>query len=301
MAIKLSLKEALQLLESAGVPHVEIVEKAEDSDYVTSEKTTAPVTHDSLLVAIDANREAIIAPKVIAAKTGEIRGEITGKINNSFRSALSRATGIPAAELKDLKDDEYLQKAVDFLKNAVGGDKQTLIAERDELIRKHAEDKKKYGEEKDVEINTLRGQLSNKEIIAKLVKDHNEAKGLPVNANRAALAKQFKAYLDGKAIVKYNEAKDEIELYDKSNPELRLYTNDSKTAYLKPSDDLKAYYTDLGIWNEDNRTINPAEEMRKKGGEAYVPKPNESGKIASPYDVLNNSAMEYANAATAGK
>lgn len=299
MALKLTLAEALALLASAGAPHVEIVEKAEDSDYVTTKDGATPVTPDTLLMQVDTAREAIIAPKVIQAKTGEIHSSITGKINGALRSKLSQKTGIPTADLKDLESGEAIEKAYDFLMATVGGDKTTLIAERDTLMTKHATAIQALKTEWEGKVNEVTGRLTEKEIIAKLVKDHNEAKGLPVNANRAALAKQYKAYLDSKAIVKYNEEKDEIELYDKKSPDVRLYTNDSKTAYLKPSDDIKAFYTHMGIWNEDNRTINPADAMKNAAKDGYIPTKQPDGTIKGPLDTKLEAMKAYADSAVA--
>lgn len=301
MATKLTLAEALALLASAGVPHVEIVEKAEESDFTTTKESDKPISHDTLLMQVDAAREAIIAPKVIQAKTGEIHASITGKINGALRSKLSQKTGIPTADLKDLDSGEAIEKAYDFLMSTVGGDKQTLIAERDLLMSKHAQALLATKTEWEGKLSEVTGKLTDKEIIAKLVKDHNDAKGLPVGANRVALAKQFKSYLDGKAIVRYNEEKDEIELYDKKNPDVRLYTNDSKTAYLKPYDDMKPFYSDMGIWNEDNRQVNPKKAMDESLQSVYIPKTNTDGKVVDPYESLNASTMAYAESVLGGK
>lgn len=298
MAIKLTLAEALSLLAKVGVQAVEIVDKAEDSDFVTTKDSDKPVNNDTLLMAVDASREAIIAPKVIQAKTGEIHASVTGRINGALRSQLSQKTGIPTADLKDLDSTEAIGKAYDYMMSKVGGDKETLIAERDSLMQAHSKALKDNDTKWEGKVNEVTGKLTNKEIIAKLVKDHNEAKGLPITANRAALAATFKNYLDGKAIVKYNEAKDEIELYDKANPDLRLYTNESKTTYLQPSDDIKSYYTNLGIWNEDNRGVKPADVMQQSPNGVYVPKSDASGKVTDPYEALNASTMAYAASAT---
>ncbi len=294
MAVKLTLTEALDLLAKAGVQAVEIVEKAEESDYVTTAKAAEPVTSDTLLVAIDASRESIIAPKILHAKTGELQTAITGKINGSLRSQLSQKTGIPLADLKDLNSQDAIQKAYDFYANTLGVDKQELIKERDEMMKSHAADKATAIKEKDTEIDGWKNKYTEKEIIAKLVVDHNEAKGLPPNANKAALAKQFKSHLDGKAIVKYNEEKDEVELYDKSKPELRLYASDSKVNYAKPADFLKPYYSDLGIWNEDNRNINPADEMAKRQQQGYKPVTvDKTGKAVDPVQAKIDAMTAY--------
>jgi len=283
-AIKLTQEQALDLLAKAGVPHVEIVEKDEESDYATTAKATEPVTSDTLLVAIDTNREAIIAPKILHAKTGELQASITGKINGSLRSQISQLYGIPAADIKDMTSTEAMKAGKEFYDKTFGVDKEALIKERDTLMQSHATDKASALKEKDTEIDGWKQKYTEKEIIGKLVADHNEAKGLPPNANKAALAKQFKSYLDGKAIVKYNEEKDEVELYEKGKPDVRLYASDSKVSYAKPSDFLKPYYSDLGIWNEDNRNINPADAMKTAQQKGY--EPVTLGKDNKPVDPI---------------
>ncbi len=107
------------------------------------------------------------------------------------------------------------------------------------------------------------------------------------------VSSEGKSYLDGIAIPKYNEATDEIELYDKKNPDIRLYTNDTKTTYLKPADKLKEYYTELGIWNEDNRNINPKDAMEKAKQTQYNPVPLKDGKPTDPIQAKNDAMLAY--------
>ncbi len=252
MAIKLTIGQIQSLLASAGVPLVEVVDNEALSDYVTTKDAPAAVTHDSLMVGVDTAREAIIAPKVIAKEKGTIEASVIGKTLGSLRSYLSQKTGVPLADLKDLEAKDAITKAYDFYANTLGVDKADLIKERDGLMTKHADAIKANDLKWEGKVSEVSGKLTEKEIIAKLVKDHNEAKGLPVTANKAELGKMFKSYLDGTYIVKYNEEKDEVELYDKKAPDTRVYTNDTKTAYAKPGDLLKPYYTNLGMWNEDN-------------------------------------------------
>lgn len=293
MPIKLTLKEVTDLLASAGVPHVEIVDKDELSDYVVNKETVTP---DSLLVGIDTARESIIAPKVIAAKTGEIHSTVAGKINGALRSQLSQKTGIPAADLKDLDSAAAIQKAYDFLISTIGGDKTTLIAERDSLMQKHSEAIKAKDIEWQGKLDGVTSKLTEKEIIARLVKDHNEAKGLPPTANKTELAKMFKSNLDSGYKVKYNEATDEIELYDKANPDTRVYTNDTKTAYAKASDLMKPFYTNIGLWNEDARTVNPADAMKDKAHGTYVVE-KQGDAPRNRVDAGNDAFAAYAKAA----
>jgi len=293
---KLTIEQAKELLAAAGVAAVEIVDNEDASDYNTTATAAAPITKDSLLVAIDNSREAIIAPKVIAREKALIEPTITGKFHGTLRSQLSQKTGIPLAELKDLEIPDAIKKAYDFYANTLGADKSVLIAERDSLMAKHADAIKAKDTEWETKLNGVTSKLTEKEIIAKLVKDHNEAKGLPPTANKTELAKMFKTYLDGSYVVKYNEAKDEVELYDKANPDTRVYTNDTKTAYATPKDLLKPHYSGLGIWNEDNRTINPNEEMNKQKLNEYKgnQKPGADGRPVSRVDEGNKAWGDYA-------
>lgn len=297
MPIKLTLKELLSLAQAAGVPPVEIVEKAEESDFITTAESDKPISVDTLLMAIDTERGKIIEPKILQAKTGDIHSTVAGKINNALRSQISQLTGIPTSELKDMDSKEAMKAGLDFYAKTFGSDKEAIKKEMDSIMEQHSKDKQKLLSEKDAEISQWRTKYTDKEVIAKLVRDHNEAKGLPPNTNKAALAKQFRSHLDGIAVVKYNEDADDIELYRKDNPDIRLYTNESKTTYAKPSDFMKPFYSDLGLWNEDNRHINPADKMKeaqtqRQNGYTPVVKDND-GKPVNPVEAKIKAMAAY--------
>lgn len=258
---KITPQQAVELLTSAGIADVELVASDDLSDYTVSATTDEPITKDTLLQAIDTARSAIIAPRIIAEKQNEMHGKIAGKVNGTLRSALSQNFGIPTAELEGLNDKDAMTKAVTYYKSSISGDASQFQQKLDETIRKHEELVNSIKSESATQLSALQNKLTDKEVMAHLIKDHENAKGLPITAKRDALARTFRTHLDSQAIVKYNEQSGEVELYERSNPEMPLM-NKTNTAKMKPADFMETYYKDLGLWNTDLRTVNPADAMK---------------------------------------
>lgn len=261
MSLKLTLQQALNLLSAAGVPNAEIVENETDSTY----------NQDEALSAIDTARQAIIEPKVLAANKDALLKEIEGKSFNSARSKISQLTGIPTAELKDLNHTEMIAKGLQHYQSNLGKDKEELIKERDTIVANHAKDKEGIVKDWEAKLKASEEKYYDKEILSYIAKVHKDAKGLPANVNRDELAKNYKLNLSQRAILKFNEQSGEVEMYDRANPDKRLFTNDSQTVYAKVDDFMKTDYTTMGLWNEDNRTVKPEDAMKGVKTDTYKP------------------------------
>lgn len=237
---KLTQAQLTALLSKLLSQDVELVENDADSDF----------NEEALISAIDKGRTPII--KQLVSK--DIHGQALRTTNTAYRSSISKLFNIPLSEIEGLESEELLTRAMEAYKSTLpdaGKDAQKKI---DEMLKAHADEKQKITQEFQQKHSELESRLTRKSMIDVLRKYHKDASGLPEKANRDKLAEVFLSHLQGNAIVKLNDAGDEIELYDPKNPETRLL-NSSSTANVSVSDMMKPYYLDLGMWNEDTRDV----------------------------------------------
>jgi hypothetical protein len=249
---------------------------------------------------VDESRKSILEPRILATQKDAINGEMTRRFNDAFRAKVHTKTGVPMSEIKELTDtDEILAKGLEHNNGIIGKDKEDLVKQFDTMTAKHAKALKDKDAEKETEVGKLREQLTTKEVVALLAKDHQEAKGLPLSANREALARDYHNWLKTEAIVKFNEKENKIELYDPASPDLPLY-DETKTRRITPADLMpKRYGKDgLNILSTDLRGVDPALEMGKvkPATNTYTEK---DGVIKSPQQQQFDALNAYANAPAA--
>lgn len=264
--MKLTAKQALDLLKATGLNSVELVDDEAQSDYITTKDNTDPdkvVSHDGLIRTIDAAREPIILQKVLPGKETEINGKVAGKINNAIRTQLHELTGIPKADLEGKDSKEAATLAFAHWSKTSGGDKEAFAQQLKDVMTAHATEKQTLLETEGNKFKELESKYIRKQTMDNLMNVYNEAKGINPKANKAILANDFLTNLENEAIVKYNETSKEFELYDKANPSVRLL-DASKNSFLKINDKVKEYHSARDQWNEDNRAISAEEEMKKR-------------------------------------
>jgi len=283
--MKLTNQNALDLLKTLGIQDVELVADDAASDY----------SQDAAIQLVDAARTPIISQKILTEETGKIHGEVAGKINNAIRNQLHKLTGVSKSDIEGKNSDEAMQLAFAHWAKTTGGDKEAFAAQLNEvmaskdatLTQKEKEWADKYG--------ALESKYTRKEIMDGLNGIYATAKGIKPTANKALLAGDFLTSLESEAIVKYNSESKEFELYDKTNPAIRLLDK-SKNGFAKVEDRIKEYHSARDQWHEDARQENAVEKMNTpKATDNYIEK---DGKISSPLnqqmDVLSAWAAQPA-------
>lgn len=251
--MKLTQKDLLELMSELGIKDVVLVDDDTQSEY----------NKDTILQTVDEIRTPIIKQLVLQQSKGEIHKEVAGTVNNSIRKQLSELTGISASEFKDMNSQQMFKHAIEHVGSTLGGDKEAFTKQMNDIIEAHNKERKRIQEEKDSEINSLREQMTDKEITAAIVNYHKEFKGLPLNVNVEKMAAQFKNHLKEKATVKYNAESNDIQLFQKTNPDLQLF-NKTNTDAAKVTDLMTEYYSELGLLQKDTRNVNAVNQMQQQ-------------------------------------
>ena len=267
-----------QISRLTGQP-VELVENDTDSDFDES----------AFLSAIDTARTPII--KQLVSK--DISGETSRKTHAAYRKTVSELFGIPSSEIADLEPKAMIEKGLTHYKSTLGdgSDTQKKI---DAILADHAriiQEKEHEWSGKNSELET---RLTRKSMIDVLSRYHKDAAGLPEKANREKLAALFLSHIEGKGVIKLNEAGDDIEIYDRKDPNTALL-NSSNTDKMKVSDFMKPYYSELGMWNEDNRDLSATSAAARAATNIGNATPDKSvaQPNGSPMADYNNFAQQF--------
>lgn len=280
---KYTMPQVISLLEAVGVTHVEVVDDEKDSDF----------NMDTALTAVDTTREAIIGPRLVAAKEAEILSGVSGKVNGSIRAEVARLTGVATKELDGLDTKEIVKKGLEHYAVTLGKGKEELRAELENMMSTHNTATETLKAEYEGKLSAGEKKYQTREIVDALTEIHTAAKGLPKDANRRALAESFYTLLSNQYNIKYDEAKKEVVLYDKTNPDIRAYTNEQKNTFMTPADCMVSTYKNQGLWSEDNRGVDPAKEMRDKETQGYV---RDTNKPQSDFEKVIAATAAYAKA-----
>jgi hypothetical protein len=267
---KVTQQQLMSLLSNL-IGDVQLVENETDSDF----------SEEAVLQSLDNNRLPIIKQKV----HGEIHQQLSRQINDKYRKLLSEKTGISVADLKDLGDNEIIERAFEHFKGSLPDQTKESQQRIQEILDAHTQEKTRISSEYENKLKDVETKLTRKSMLDVLNRYHRDAKGLPEKANREKLAQVFLQHLESQGIVKLNETGDDIEIYDRTNPEYRLL-DQSKSKQIGVADFIKPYYSDLGMWNEDTRDV-PATTAAKNAPSGINTTP------AAPSAPAGNAAASY--------
>ena len=257
MSTNLTIEQANDLLQKIGV-EVAVVAEAEQADKNADLENIAKGVFNEMETKIKHDVEYDIRE--------EARSAEAGKHLNSLRTLFKREFGIDEKEMKDLPQQEIVKLA----KAKIGFDKNKQSADKEEaesdLLKRYNE----LMEEKNRLEEGFTGQLSAKdaEWMEKFQeKDMEERLFSLVNATArtsgdpSAQKDAIKYALKSKYHVKYNESTKEIEIYDKANPEKKMFDGKNLiTDKYFVEKELKS----LGVVATDMRHVNPADVMNGK-------------------------------------
>lgn len=284
---KVTAIKLIEFLNNLGVQGVEVVDNDTDVDFNPEEG----------LKTVDIARRKILEPQIIQEQSEKIKGEIAGKNAGTFRSLLVRNFGIDRKELDNLNDEEMLKKALSHHDGKYSKDTEDLRKEIQDMVEKHNGNLSKVKEEYEGKLTEAQQKYIDRDIDEVLLNALKDAP-LPKNANRLALAKQFKEELRKDVHIHYDEKTKEIQLRDKSNVEMPVYTDDKKTAFLKPIDKAKDYFSNLGIWETNTSNVNPADALAKVKLQEYNNGKQSANATLSPAEQKSAAMLSYIDKTT---
>lgn len=254
---KLTLGQLIEIAQSAGVPHVEVVdEKDADKEY----------TLEANLSLIDASRGAILKPAYKQELESGLAASITGAKTGNLISALIKEFGIERKELEaitknpDFKTADLLAKAKELSSAKYSQDTEGLRNELTNATTTHQQALEAIKSDYEGRLSSANQKYIDRDIESTILEVLKDAP-LPEKSNRLSLAKQLKAHLNENAHIHYDEVTKAISLRDKANKELPLLTT-AKTE-IKILDKAKEFFTDLGVWQTNTTSINPSDVMNR--------------------------------------
>jgi hypothetical protein len=243
---KISLARALELLKLAGVQVAEISNDGEDEG----------LDNEAILSQIDQTRAKILAPQWETTAKKDISDALTGRLLGSFRSTLARGFGIKREDLANLDEEGIIKKALELYNAKFGQDSADLRAE----LQRQGQDfeaRETAWKEREKTINAdWQRKYNSREITECLMEDLKDAP-LGEKVNRLRFVKELQRDLEADYHLHFDEKNRKVELRDKTNNELPVYLNDTKTAFKTPKDVAKEKAIDYGFWETDMRNKRP--------------------------------------------
>ncbi len=253
--MKFTQAQLIEAVKAVGVPVVEVVE--EGSDY----------TADSFLTAVDTAREPVVKQKVLPDMEAEALRKISGLVGDKLVAALSKATGKPRSEFKDIAtDEEKIKFALDSFQEKYGKDTEGLREELATAVSKHNETLEKTKADHEVALKASNDKYIARDIQSYIAGTVLKDAPFPDGVDRNILAADLMRHLQEKYNLNYDEATKAVQLFKKDNPAAPAM-NATGTNFVNPLDEAKEFFTPRGQWQTDMRRKNPGDAMNGKGEE----------------------------------
>lgn len=257
--MKLTQKQLTDLLQAAGVQHVEVVEDEANSDF----------SLDDALLAIDSAREHVIRPKIEQDVYDTRISKEIGKLHGTVNSLLVKHTGASRSQLDKINGlDERFDAAYKHREAQTQGSQDEINAKFEEMLRNHEQEKQTITQQYESQLNEARNKYVQRDIQSNLATILNSAP-LRDGVDRIIAANDFQKHLAEKYDLTYDEAGKKIQLLEKGGNTIAL--NEGKTQAIDIMSEAKNYFTPRALWQEDMRGKNPKQEMEK----LQQPKPYE--------------------------
>lgn len=281
--MKLTQSQLIQLVQSAGLKGVEVVEDEAQSEF----------NLDDGLNAIDKSRKSIFEPQLEKDLTENLEKQISGKMLGTIRSMLSRASGLSnrkleeamqsSGEIEDMVKTAFKHK--ESTMESAGEDVQKRV---NELIEAHTKEKESLTQEFTQKITEAEQKYIDRDINEYLYSNVINKSPLPSTADKLLLTSDFKKHLRDKYNLSYNEAEKMLDLMDKGNAKMPALNGSVKVDIMNEA---QQYFSARGQWQTDNRNENPAKLMENaKGTEDY--KPVAGKRSADPITKANNARQD---------
>jgi hypothetical protein len=256
--MKISTKKALELLRQIH-PDVELAETDNEDETI------------DIQVILDGyidSKEPVFKQRLTPIIASELAGQIGGKL----KSTVKKLSGgvLKEADLKDLTDEQVVQKFAEHFQNASSQDVVSLQNQLAQLSTAHQAELDGLKNIHTTELATERQKASSAQIASSIRAMHGKFP-LLAGGNSEKRADAFKAHLENQYDVVLDN--DKIKLLKKGTQDLVL----DGSKIVTPEDIAKGYYTDLGIWQTD---------MRNQGGKGAT-----GGEYVAP--TLPANATEF--------
>lgn len=267
MSTKLSIEQASELFKKMEM-EVVVVADSEEADKTPD--------LDAMSKAAFSEMEAKITDTIGADLKAEARKEESGKQLGSLRRVLKRNYGVDEKEIAEMSMEDMIK----FVKDKTATNKTDadgdLMKRYEELQRdleaKDSDWQKKY----EARESELMNQFQMRDIEERVL---NVVNGIPrVGGDPVRQAKAIVQELQSRYVLKLNDNK-EIELYDKTNPEKKVFDGKNVVTDKYAVD---KYLTEIGVRATDTRNINPKDVLdgKKVTVQAGAVKVDESDPIA---------------------
>lgn len=250
--MKSTPEQLITFLKGVGVD-VELVDKEEEADF----------DKDAVLSSLDDNRKKILKPLIEEELTENIKKDVSGRYGGTLRSQLARISGMKRVDLDKFDtDEEAIKAAWGHTSGMLDSEKAEFKKQLDEVLNTHKS-------EVDTLKNDYEGKLSqaNQKYIDRNINEYIAAQlkdaPLPKGADRNIVAADLANALRSKYHLNYDEAANAVELFMKDNPNMPAM-NQAKNARINISDEAKEFLSPRGLWMEDMRNVNPADEMNNQ-------------------------------------
>lgn len=273
--MKISTKQAKDLLKKLGVGVTEVVEDEKDADKdFKLEDVIAEVTE-----AIKDTVRPDIEDEVIKAK---LPAE-TGKLLGTLRSAAQRMFGGTNKDYENLDIKQILELGKTKYDEGAGKAKTDWEKERDQLIAAHEAALTAAVTEKDTELGSWKTKYADRDINEQLIKITEK---IPrIKGDITAHADMLRYKLSQKYDLKYNEEAKTLEFYTKDGKKARVNNKD-----VIADEAAKQEFTDMGILVTDMRGTKPGDV--KNGTETNVKSGIDQIKVDHLPSNLQNLAAE---------
>lgn len=248
----------------AGVPVVEIVADAKDSDY--NEDTALQDVHKAIT--------PILKPKIEADLSTSLEPSIKGKVTGQMYSVLARETGLTRSELEKMSVEDAIKHATAHINSKGSADTTALRQEITDLVATHNKNLDALKATHQTELGAAQQRYIDRDIKAYLADNIIGKAPLLEGADKSFWADQLLVRLQSKFHITYDEATKAIQLFKKDQTSVPAL-NAAGTANINPMDEFKDLATPAGVWKKDMRNNNPGEAMknaktedRSKAGQA---------------------------------
>lgn len=267
MSTKLSVEQATELFKKMEM-EVVVVADSEEADKTPDIDTMAKAAFSEM--------EAKITDAIGADLKAEARKEESGKQLGSLRRVLKRNYGVEEKEIAEMSMEDMIK----FVKDKTATNKSDadgdLMKRYEDLQREHESKYESLRSEFERQLSEKDQMFAMRDIEERTL---NLVNTIPrVGGDPVRQAKAIVQELQSKYVLKLNDNK-EIELYDKSNPEKKVFDGKNVVTDKYAVD---KYLTEIGVRATDTRNINPKDVMdgKKTPVQPGVVKVDESDPIA---------------------
>lgn len=242
--IKLSAAQAIELINQLGA----------DVELVDDKHADSTLKFDEAISSVDQSRIKILKPNIESEIKESLTSSLAGKFGGDLRANLRRLSNgqLKTSDLKDLKDDEAIQKFLDVMIGQKDSSLEEIRNQQRTQLQEWETEKNRIISEKDSEFSKLKSLYTERDIDSYLENALNE---IPrIGGNIKAQTQLAKSFIRSKYKDHYDDSNKLLELRDLVNPD-KLALNGNVAVSIK--DALTEFAKEAGILKTDMRNEDP--------------------------------------------